>query len=434
MNQQTDRPCIHPRDEIVRMMERIYGYRMTTTSGGNLSVRDAGTGDIWITPASIDKGSLTRHDIVRVRPDGTHEGRHRPSSELPFHRAIYRARPDIGAIVHAHPVALVAFSIVRKVPDTSLYPQAAHVCGPVGYAPYELPGSEALGGSITEQFAKGFNATMLENHGVVVGGVDLQRAFERFETLEFVAKTLVKSAHLRPPRALTAEQQAIPERPRGALPEFDPPAATTREMELRRDLADFIRRGYRQRLLTSTGGSFSARLDADTFLISPYNHDRGTVEPHQFVLVQNGRRQSGPRRPSRAVAIHEQIYRAHPNVQSIVNATPVNATAFSICGEPLDARTIPESYLFLADVGTVPFAEQFGDGRTVARIVSPERPVALLENGGALVLGKSVLNAFDRLEVLESTAEAVINGRALGPLMPMDDAQIGELRTAFGML
>src|SRR5262245_54852722 len=95
----------HPRDEILTYIDRIYRHRMTTTSGGNLSIRDGD--DVWITPARVDKGTLRRTDIVRVHPDGTVDGPHRPSSELPFHQAIYQARPDLHAIVHAHPVALV---------------------------------------------------------------------------------------------------------------------------------------------------------------------------------------------------------------------------------------------------------------------------------------------------------------------------------------
>src|SRR3954453_19011230 len=96
------RDLIHPRDAIMRTMERIYRYRMTTTSGGNLSIRDE-SGEIWITPARVDKGSLRRDDIVPVRGDGTAGGRPPPSAELPFHRAIYAARPELGGIVHAHP-------------------------------------------------------------------------------------------------------------------------------------------------------------------------------------------------------------------------------------------------------------------------------------------------------------------------------------------
>src|SRR5262249_146680 len=112
----TARDLIHPRDAIMRTMERIYRYRMTTTSWGNPSIRED-DGAIWIPPARLDKGSLRRDDIVRVDRDGSVEGLHRPSSEFPFHKAIYEARPDVGGIVHAHPVALVAFSICRTVPD-----------------------------------------------------------------------------------------------------------------------------------------------------------------------------------------------------------------------------------------------------------------------------------------------------------------------------
>jgi L-fuculose-phosphate aldolase len=131
---------LHPCDEIMQTMERIYRYRMTTTSGGNLSIR-TGDGDTWITPARIDKGSLTRQDIVCVKTDGQVAGPHRPSSEFPFHKAIYEARPDLKAIVHAHPVALVAFSICGQIPNTRLFHQARFVCGEPAFAPYALPGS-----------------------------------------------------------------------------------------------------------------------------------------------------------------------------------------------------------------------------------------------------------------------------------------------------
>jgi L-fuculose-phosphate aldolase len=115
----------------------------------------------------------------------------------------------------------------------------------------------------------------------------------------------------------------------------------------------------------------------------------------------------------------------------VVNAIPVNATAFSVTATPLDTRTIPESFLVLRDVGTVPYGLQYQDGEGVAELVSPERPVALIENDGALVLGTSPLDAFDRLEVLESTAEAVINSRAIGTVERMSDDTVEELVRAF---
>jgi len=420
---------MHPRDDIVQTMERIYRYRMTTTSGGNLSIRDE-NGDIWITPARVDKGSLRREDIVRVGTDGRVEGLHRPSSEYPFHQGIYRRRPDLRAVVHAHPVALVAFSICVRVPETTLFPQACHVCGSAGFAPYALPGSEQLGRNIAEVFSRGCNCVLLENHGVVVGGATLQEAFERFETLEFTAKTIIKASLLGPVRYLTPDQVALAQRPRPALPEFEPGPATTIEQELRREVCEFVRRGCRQRLMTSTEGSFSARLDDEAFVITSYRVDRHTVASEHLTLVRDGRREAG-REPSRAVLIHQAIYRRHPGVKAIVNAIPVNATSFGVTATPLEARTIPESYLFLRDVGTVPFGWQYGDGEQIAALASPERPVALIENDGVLVLGSSVLDAYDRLEVLESTAEALINSRAIGDVRRMGDATIDELVRAF---
>lgn len=426
---QTSRPLVHPRDEIVQTMARIYAYRMTTTSGGNLSIRDE-EGSIWITPARIDKGSLVRADIVRVLADGCSDGRHPPSSEYPFHEAIYRARPDLQAVIHAHPVALVAFSMCRTVPDTTIFPQASHVCGRVGYAPYALPGSKQLGEQIAAVFAQGFHCVLLENHGVVIGGSDLATAFQRFETLEFTARTIIKARLLGKVHSLTGDQLALarPERP--PLPKFEPGPAGTREKELRQQVAAFVGRGYRQRLMTSTEGSFSARLDEDAFLITPYGIDRQKLELQDLVLVQSGKREAG-KQPSRAVLLHQAIYRRHPSIQAVVNALPVNATAFAVSGSALDARTIPESYLFLRDVGTIPYGLQYEDGKRVAALIAPERPAALIENDGVLVVGTSVLDAFDRLEVLESTAEAIIDSRAIGEVHAMDDDTINELMRAF---
>ena len=118
---------IHPADQLVMFMQRIYDKGMTTTSGGNLSIMDD-DGNIWITPAGVDKGTLNRNDIICVKPDGSCVGPHRPSSELPFHAAVYKMRPDLRAVLHAHPPALVSFSIARKCPDLDLIPSVKKVC------------------------------------------------------------------------------------------------------------------------------------------------------------------------------------------------------------------------------------------------------------------------------------------------------------------
>ena len=420
----------HPRDEILQAMERIYRYRMTTTSGGNLSIRED-SGDLWITPARVDKGGLRREDIVCVRADGAIEGVRKPSSELPIHQDIARRRPKVRGIVHAHPTALVAFSLVHEVPDTRLFHQARRVCGEVGFAPYELPGSAALGERVAETFERGFDCVILENHGVVTAGSSLQEAFRRFETLEFTAKTIIKARLLGGEIRLLDDEQIALERQRmGSLDEFEPPTPTSHENEVRRRLSEFVRRAYRQRLFISTQGSFSARVDGSSFLITPYQVDRGTLEVGELVLVRDGRHESG-KLPSRAAGMHAAIYGRHASVGAIINAYPVNATAFSVSGTPLDCRTIPESYVVVRHVGRVPFGLQFGEGEEVARLISGRQPAIVLENDGVLVTGGDVLEAFDRLEVLESTAEAIINCRAIGSLAPLSTEVTRELDAAF---
>ena len=74
---------LHPREQLVRLMNRIYDNKMTTLSGGNLSIKDINN-DIWITPAGIDKGKLTVNDIMCVKENGEIIGQHKPSSEYPF--------------------------------------------------------------------------------------------------------------------------------------------------------------------------------------------------------------------------------------------------------------------------------------------------------------------------------------------------------------
>jgi L-fuculose-phosphate aldolase len=184
--------------------------------------------------------------------------------------------------------------------------------------------------------------------------------------------------------------------------------------------------------LISTEGSFSARLGEDSFLITPTQQDRELLDLSDFVLVQGNRREVG-KKASRAVFSHQAMYRKHPHVQAIVFAHPVNATAFSVTTSTFDTRTIPESYVFLRDVQRVPYGTQYKQDGSIADFVSASSPAAILENDGVLITGSSVLDAFDRLEVLESTAEALINAHAIGKVSAMPDAVIRELREAFGL-
>ena len=204
---QLDTKLMHPAEQIKVIIGRIYRSGMTTTSGGNVSIMDD-NGDMWITPSAIDKGSLTERDIICVKADGTIVGPHKPSSEYPFHKAIYQMRPGMRSVIHAHPPALVSFSITHQIPNTNIIPQARRICGKIGFAPYACPGSQELGQKIAAEFRNhpDYKAVIMENHGVVLCGEDLMDAYQRFETLELCARTELNAKVLGNPTYLTDEQ------------------------------------------------------------------------------------------------------------------------------------------------------------------------------------------------------------------------------------
>ena len=423
---------MHPRQQIVTIMKRVYGYGMTTTSGGNISIKDE-SGDIWITPGGTDKGVMAEPDVVRMRGADLVEGTHPPSSEYPFHRAIYERRPDIRAVLHAHPAALVAFSLVRRIPDTSIIPQARAVCGTVGFARYAIPGSEELGRNLAEAFAAGFDTVLLENHGVATGGRDLLEAFQRFETLDFCARTLINATALGVPRGLSPEQIALSDQGKNRLPESDTGPRGSPELYLRRGMCELVHRAYRQRLMTSTEGTVSARVDGESFLITPYGVDRSYLEESDLVLIRGGRRERGAI-PSRAVVLHREIYAANPEINAVASAQSPAVTAFSVTGTPLDSAFIPESYVVLREIPLVESGRQYTDERRLAAEISPRAPVALLANDAVLTTGRSLTQAFDRMEVAEFTARAILAATRLGGITRIDRGALDAIDEKFGLV
>ncbi len=411
-----DTSRLHPAEQLALYMQRIYDKGLTTTSGGNLSVRGP-DGSIWITPGSVDKGALTRRDILRVLPDGRVEGPHKPSLELPFHTAIYQARPDLHAVLHAHPPGLVAFSMLRRTPELDLLPLARRICGGVQAAAYALPGSEELGRNICAVFAGGCDAAILENHGVCVGAADLPAAFQRFELLNELAE--IELLARRAGTVRTAPPPADPP----ALPELPPEAPAAGEAAARRDMIALLRRACRTGLFTSVGGTCSLRLPDGGFLITPDGMDRAHLEEADLVLVRDGRRAAG-RTPDRAAAFHEALYRADPGVRAVIQALPRHAMAFAISDAVLDPRVMPESYVFLRDLPVL-------SAPLSAGAFGPACPAALAAHDCAVVTGGSLLQAFDRLEVLEATARAVLSARALGRVVSISPPEVEQLKAAY---
>ena len=421
---------IHPADQLVMFMQRIYDKRLTTMSGGNLSIRDD-DGNIWITPAGVDKGTLTRRDIICVKPDGTVIGPHKPSSELPFHISVYKMRSDLHAVLHAHPPALVAFSIVRQCPSLDLIPTVRRVCPDVRIATYAVPGSETLGANVGAVFADGCDIAILENHGVCVGAPDMFTAFQRFETLNYTASLEVLGRKVGNIHELPADAYRMSETNfHTKMDDFIPNSRSSEELAARRDMITLIHRSYQMGLFTATHGTYSVRLADGSFVITPFNYDRAYLEEDDLVRVKAGMKELG-KTPSRAVHLHEKIYETHPDIQAILLAHPVHAMAFAVTDAAFDARTIPESYILLRDVKEIASEEIYTNPDQMAKEFAPSCPAVMVENDCVIVTGGSLLQAFDRLEVMESTAHSIISAQEIGPIVHITDPEIEEIKEAF---
>ena len=419
----------HPREQITQIISRIYKRGMTTTSGGNISIIDE-NGDIWVTPSAVDKGSLRSSDIVCVKKDGTIIGKHKPSSEFPFHKAIYEARPDIKSVIHAHPPALVSFSIVRQIPNTNIISQAKHICGPIGYATYELPGSEQLGEVIAEEFKKGYKAIIMENHGTVLGGSSLTDAFERFETLEFCARTILYGSQIGTPKYLSDSQiDDFEAQVTSRIPEMEQTEFSSDEVEKRLEICQIVQRSCQQGLMISSYGTVSMRWKDNDFLITPTNINRWDIALEDIVQIKGGKREKG-KTPSRATWIHQEIYKRNPKINSIIMTQSPYLMAFGVTGNYLNVRTIPESWIFLQDIPAVKYGKHFKTSNN-SEIVDNCTTALIIENDSVIITGDKLLQTFDYLEVAEFSAKSIVLGTSLGEMVPINDDQVEDLRKKF---
>jgi L-fuculose-phosphate aldolase len=173
------------------------------------------------------------------------------------------------------------------------------------------------------------------------------------------------------------------------------------------------------------------RWKDDDFLITPSNVARWDIVPEDIVQIKKGMAEAG-KTPSRSVALHQRIYQLNPRINSIICTQPVNLMAHAVSGSKFDVRTIPESWIFLQDVPTIPFGLIYNDVDSVAKMFQSNR-VILVENDSIFVTGDQLLNTFDYLEVAEFSANSLVMAASIGTLQPIGDEEIEDLRTAFNV-
>ena len=193
------------KEEIAYFMKRLYSRGLTTTSGGNISMRKDSS-SILITPSGPDKGRLTAETICEISTDVKNFSlNHKPSMETLLHLEIYKRRSDITAIIHAHPPWTTALSAAGKKIKTNLTGESRFILGEITIVPYALMGSEELAMAAAKAAAK-TDVLIIENHGPVCLGLSLEDAFNKIEVLEAAAKTTCITELLGGANELTHEQ------------------------------------------------------------------------------------------------------------------------------------------------------------------------------------------------------------------------------------
>jgi L-fuculose-phosphate aldolase len=191
--------------QLVAVCRNLYAHGFVTASDGNVSSR-LPNGNILATPTSLNKGRVVESDLVEVTIDGTivHSGR-APSTELGMHLYIYRQRPDVHAVVHAHPTYATGFAAAHFPLDKPLLPEVIIGLGPIPLATFAVTSTQEVADSIAP-YVQSFSAILLANHGVVTFGKDLDEAYFKMEKVEHAAHITFVARMLGGEKALAGEQ------------------------------------------------------------------------------------------------------------------------------------------------------------------------------------------------------------------------------------
>lgn len=194
--------------QIVEMGKRLYEKNMAAANDGNISVK-IGENAVLVTPSGVSKGYLQAETLAVVDLENNLiEGTLPPSSETKMHLRVYRENPQIGGVIHAHPVFGTAFAAAEIALDKPILIESVIGIGKIPLAPFATPGTDEVPNSIAP-FVKNYHGVLLAKHGVLTWGKNLEQAYFRLEAIEHTAKIRAISQFLlQSNMELTSEQLA----------------------------------------------------------------------------------------------------------------------------------------------------------------------------------------------------------------------------------
>ena len=193
--------------QICEIGKRIYNKGMVAANDGNISVKIS-ENEFLCTPTGVSKGFMTPEYICKVDATGkviqANPG-FKPSSEIKMHMRVYRERPDVNSVVHAHPLYATSFAIAGIPLTEPIMPEAVIALGCVPIAEYGTPSTEEIPDAVSK-YLQHYDAVLLANHGALSFSDSLLNAYYKMESLEFYAQLLYQSKMLGGPKKLTDSQ------------------------------------------------------------------------------------------------------------------------------------------------------------------------------------------------------------------------------------
>ena len=204
------------------------------------------------------------------------------------------------------------------------------------------------------------------------------------------------------------------------------------EQRLRQEICKVGKQVYKKDFVASNDGNFSVRLESGDYLVTPTNVSKGSMSPHQIVLINSDGEVLGDVKPSSEYKMHLQIYKYREDVKAIVHAHPPYSTAFAVAGITIDDTILPE---MAVSIGKVPIVEyETPSTQRLADMVGDaarKHNAMLLANHGVVVLAEDLWSAYYNLERLEHVAKIIYLAKNLGTVNSIHPQKIDELHDAF---
>ena len=204
------------------------------------------------------------------------------------------------------------------------------------------------------------------------------------------------------------------------------------EAEAREEICRIGRLLWERGHIGAAEGNLSWRLDGNTLLCTPGGRNKGELRPEDIVLIDRQGTPIAEGRPSSEVQLHLECYDSRPACMAVVHAHPPYATAFALAGEPIPENLLPEAAVFLGRIAIVPFAMPGTSAmRDSIRPYLAKHKTFLLQNHGAVTLGKTLEDAFVRMDTLERVAATVYRANKIGEPLALPASAMTELRERF---